>query len=129
MVIISSTFFPYLYNTTAEVQELAAYMMIVSAATMPFCAFANSAYYTLRSGGKVIITILFDSCYMWAIVMPTCIIMAYFTNISIHWFFAIGQALEIFKLLFGILLLKRGTWLKNLVDEENINKENEGAYV
>ena len=60
ILIISSFFFPNLYETTVEVRSLASYMMVISALTMPFSAFANAAYFTLRSGGTVFITILFD---------------------------------------------------------------------
>jgi Na+-driven multidrug efflux pump len=90
-------------------------MMVVSASTMPFCAFANAAYFTLRSGGKVMITILFDSFYMWTVVVPTCAIFAYLTDVSIYALFAIGQGVDIFKMIFGSILLKRKTWLKTIV--------------
>ena len=112
---LSSIFFPSFYNTTDEVRSLASYMMVVSALTMPFCAFANAAYFTLRSGGKVMITILFDSFYMWTVVVPACAIFAYLTDVSIYVLFAIGQGVDIFKMIFGSILLKRKTWLKTIV--------------
>ena len=92
-------------------------MMIVSAITMPFSAFANAAYFTLRSGGKVLITILFDSFYMWAVVVPVTSIFAYLTDIGILALFAIGQCVDSLKVVFGAILLKRGSWLKTLVSK------------
>ena len=112
---ICSLFFPKIYNTGADVQALASYMMIVSGLTMPFSAFANAAYFTLRSGGKIFITILFDSVYMWAVVIPTTAIFAYLTDINILWLFAIGQGVDTLKMIFGIIFLKHGDWVNTLV--------------
>ena len=89
--------------------------MIVSGLTMPFSAFANAAYFTLRSGGKIFITILFDSVYMWAVVIPTTAIFAYLTDINILWLFAIGQGVDTLKMIFGIIFLKHGGWVNTLV--------------
>lgn len=115
ILIISSLFFPSIYETTDEVRALASYMMVISALTMPFSAFANAAYFTLRTGGKVMITILFDSFYMWTVVIPITAGFAYLTNVGIFALFAIGQGVDTFKVIFGTVLLKRGSWLKTLV--------------
>ena len=40
---------------------LATFMIIISSAVMPFYSYVHAAYFTLRSGGKVGITFLFDS--------------------------------------------------------------------
>ena len=119
ILILSAFIFPRLYETTDTVRELASYMMIISALTMPFSAFANAAYFTLRTGGKVFITILFDSCYMWTVVIPTVAIFAYATNVGILALFAIGQGVDIFKVIFGGILIKRGSWLKTLVSKSD----------
>ena len=58
---IVAPFIPLMYKTTDAVRELATYMMWVIAAVMPFCAFCHASYFTLRSGGKVFVTFLFDS--------------------------------------------------------------------
>lgn len=123
ILIATSHLFPSLYNTGEGVRDLAAYMMIISALTMPFCAFAHSAYFTLRSGGRVLITFLFDSVYMWIIVLPVSFVTAYFTGLEIHWLFAICQATDILKCIFGFILLRRGTWARQLVSQtEHPNK-------
>lgn len=119
ILIISAFIFPRLYETTDTVRELASYMMIISALTMPFSAFANAAYFTLRTGGKVFITILFDSFYMWTVVVPTVAIFAYATKVGILALFAIGQGVDIFKVIFGGILIKRGSWLKTLVSKSD----------
>lgn len=115
LLIVTSTLFPRLYKTTDDVRTLAAYMIVVSAALLPFCAYAHSAYFTLRSGGKVAVTLLFDSVYMWVLVVPLVWLLSRFTPMNIHWLFAAGQSVEIMKCIFGYILLSKTNWAKQLV--------------
>lgn len=85
---------------------------------MPAHAYANAAYFTLRSGGQVFVTMLFDSVYMWAIVIPTAAVLGYLTSLNIYWLFLLCQSLEIVKACFGAVLVKKGTWVKQLVGKE-----------
>ena len=110
--------FPLLYETEPSVRALAGYMMLVTAVVTPFRSFAHAAYFTLRSGGKVLITLLFDSVYMWVIVMPVALVLAYFTTINVYWLFAICQGVEAAKFMLGLLLLKKGKWATQLVGGE-----------
>ncbi len=109
---------PLMYNTTDEVRGLATYMMIVLACVMPFGAYAHGAYFTLRSGGRVMITLLFDSVYMWVIVIPTALILSRATSISILWLYPICHGLEVFKAIFGAVILKKCNWVKQLVGKD-----------
>ena len=109
--------FPRLYETEPAVRVLAGYMMIVTAVATPFRSFAHAAYFTLRSGGKVLITLLFDSVYMWVIVMPVAAVLAYCTGINVYWLFAICQGVEAAKFILGLLLLKKGKWATQLVEK------------
>ena len=109
--------FPMLYNTGEGARALAGFMMMVTAVATPFRAFAHSAYFTLRSGGKVMITLLFDSVYMWAIVMPVSLLLTYFTGIGIHLLFILCQGVESIKFILGAVLLKRGNWATQLVSD------------
>ena len=122
IMITFSSLFPRLYNTTDSVRAIAAYMMIVSALTMPFCAYAHSAYFTMRSGGKVLITLLFDSVYMWVIVIPISFVMSRFTSVNIMVLFAVCQCTEVLKAIFGYVLLRRGTWVRQLVADESLKQ-------
>ena len=84
---------------------------------MPFTSYANVAYFTLRSGGKVFITVLFDSAFMWAVVMPLAFVLSRFTNMDIHPMFILCEGTEFLKMMLGYILLKRGTWAVSLVDK------------
>lgn len=116
LMALTAAVFPQVYETTDAVRELASYMMIVSAITMPFCSYANAAYFTLRSGGKVSVTIIFDSVYMWALVVPLAFVLSLFKDtVSIQAMFAICSATELIKAFFGYALLRKGTWARKLV--------------
>jgi Na+-driven multidrug efflux pump len=119
---VTSLFFPSVYNTTETARSIATYMMLISAVTMPFSAFAHAAYFTLRSGGKVAVTLLFDSVYMWSAVLPVSFIAAYCTNMSIHWLYLLCQCTEIVKVVFGAILIKQGKWVRQLVADESLKQ-------
>ena len=106
--------FPLLYNTTDAVRELSGYIMTCFALTMPLAALATSTYYTIRSGGLVFITMLFDSVYAWVIVMPVVYCLAYFTSLPFIYLLPIVLVVENLKLLPGLILVNKGIWLKQL---------------
>lgn len=118
LLVIAAPYIPLMYKTTQSVRELATFMMYVTAAVMPFCAFSHAAYFTLRSGGQVFVTLLFDAVYMWLVVVPIAFCLSRFTGLSIWALYPICQGLEILKMTFGVILLKRGNWVRQLVGNE-----------
>ncbi len=116
---LSSLIFPKIYNVSESAQSLATYMMLISGLSMPFSAYANATYFTMRSGGQVFVTILFDSVYMWVIVVPLCMSLAYLTQMSIFLLYFITQMTAGLKAIFGMILLRREKWVKRLVGEDN----------
>ena len=109
-----SDIFPLLYETTAEVRELSGYILRCFALTMPAAALATSTYYTIRSGGRVFITMLFDSVYAWVIVMPVAFAIAYLTNVPFVIFLPIVLVVENLKLIPGLILVHKGIWVRQL---------------
>ena len=95
-------------------------MIIVTSLVMPVDAFANAAYFTLRSGGKVLVTMLFDSVFMWVIVVPTAFCLSRFTGMNIFWLYLACRSLEILKAAFGAVLLKKGNWVTQLVADDKL---------
>ena len=118
--IMASTapFFPQIYNTIPHVKLLATRILLIGALMMPLHAFSNSCYFTLRSGGKTLITFVFDSGALWAISIPVAFIIAHFTEISIIPFFAIIEGLNLLKCILGYILVKQRHWVVNLVGEK-----------
>lgn len=109
--------FPMLYNTTAEVKELATLFLRVSAMCMVLPAFMNATYFTLRSGGKTIVTFLFDSVYMWGVSIPLAFVLSRYTDMWVVTLFLSVQLIDIIKCVIGYVLVKKGVWLQNIVGE------------
>ena len=61
---------PQAYNTTDHVRGPGGELLLVYAAMMPLYAYTNACYFTLRSGGKTVITFLFDSLFVWVVSDP-----------------------------------------------------------
>ena len=114
MQISLSGVFPLMYNTTDSVRELAGYIMVCFGFTMPAAALATSTYYTIRSGGRVFVTMLFDSVYAWVIVMPVVASLAYLTDLPFKYILPIVLVVENLKLLPGLILVHKGIWVRQL---------------
>ena len=114
----AAEFIPQFYNTTDEIRLLATRIMQITAICMPLDAFANACYFTLRSGGQVMITILFDSCFVWVINIPVVLVLTYLTAMPILPLYAISQCLPLLKCCLGFVFVKKGIWIKNIVSEQ-----------
>jgi len=118
IVIALAPLFPQLYNTEADVKEYAKNFIIIAALFMPQHAFLHAAYFTLRSGGKTVITFLFDSGFMWVVSIPFAFVISRFTAWPIEVVYALCQGIEIIKSIVGFILLKKGIWLNNIVENQ-----------
>ncbi|MDR1547555.1 MAG: MATE family efflux transporter [Hungatella sp.] len=107
--------FPMIYNTTDEVKSLAAQFIRILALCMPMNAFINVSYFTLRSGGKTIVTFLFDSVFMWVASIPVAYVLSRYTAIPIVPLYFACQMVDIMKCAIGFVLVKKGLWIQNIV--------------
>lgn len=114
MLLLVSPFFPMIYNTTDDIRNLATKLIIVAALCMPMYAYENAAYFTLRSGGKTIITFLFDSCFVWTFSIPLAYVLVHYTTMDIIPIYVCCQLIELVKCLIGFIFVKRGKWINNL---------------
>ncbi len=112
---LCTPFIPLIYNTDTSVRTLASRLMLVSAIAMPIDAFANAAYFTLRSGGKTFITFLFDSCFVWSVSVVAAFLMVNFTSLGVVSIFAVCQGLGLLKCALGFVFVKKGIWVRNIV--------------
>ena len=112
---VLAPFIPLLYNTTGTVRSLASQMLLVVAVCMPMFAFTNSCYFTLRSGGKTMITFVFDSLYLWVLCVPVAFVLSRYTGIAIMPMYIIVQSLEIIKCVIGFYMVRSRKWVKDLV--------------
>lgn len=109
--------FPDIYNTSAEVKRLATYLMIVAACFVPIEAVVNTAYFTIRAGGRTFVTFLFDSFFAWVIPVPTALILSRLTSLNAIWMYLIVCSLELIKVTVGFIILKSGIWCKKFVTD------------
>ena len=58
-----SPFIPQIYNTSVEVKNLASSLLRISACMLPIISLYYSSYFTMRAGGKTLLTFFFDSGY------------------------------------------------------------------
>ena len=109
---------PQIYNTTDSVKALACDLLLVGAAMMPINAFTNACYFTLRSGGKTIITFIFDSAFLWVIAVPAAFVLSRFTPMPILPMYITVSLLDLIKCAVGYYLVKRRKWVNNIVSFE-----------
>lgn len=114
---IASPFFPMLYNTTEAAREVATGLMLLQALFYPQFAFINAAYFTMRSGGKTVVTFLFDSVFVWAVCVPIAFLCSRFTGWNIFVIFTLVNIADWIKCTVAVILLKKGVWIKNIVDK------------
>ena len=114
VLIAVAPLFPVIYNTTDSVRDIAASLIRMNACFMPFDAFANASYFTLRSGGKSGITFIFDSGFTWVIQIPVALALSRLTALPIVPLCTLCVSLILVKCALGYILLRRGDWLNNL---------------
>lgn len=115
VMLLLAPLFPMLYNTNQEARTLARYFIMSMAIFMPQNAFLHAAYFTLRSGGKTVVTFLFDSVFIWLVSVPIAFLLSHFTTLPVITIFVCVQLGDSIKCLIGFLLVKKGVWLQNIV--------------
>lgn len=108
--------FPNLYNTTDDIKHLGQWFIVITALYFPVQGFLNALYFTLRSGGKTLITFLFDSVFSWVVTIPLTLLLCSFSGLPVIGIYAIVQAADIIKVIIGFILVKRGLWISNIVE-------------
>lgn len=108
--------FPRLYNTTEEVRSLATHFIWVISVMLPIASFTFATYFTLRAGGKALITFLFDSCFLWVGPVFLSVILSRFTNITILPLYAICHLIDVVRCVAGAILLDKANWMARLTE-------------
>ena len=111
----AAPFIPHAYNTTGDVHRLATLFMLTSAAFMPVNAITHCCYFAIRSGGKTVITFLFDSVYSWVVFIPYTYMLTHYTNLSIFILYPLSLVPDAVKCVVGLLIVRTGYWAQNVV--------------
>ena len=112
-------FLPNLYQGTAAHEKLLATSFLrVYSGYILVNTIANNCYFTLRSGGKTVLTFLFDSVFMLCVNFPVAFLLAKFTAMPIVPLYACTLSVDIIKDIVGIILVRSGKWMQNIVNNE-----------
>lgn len=122
ILIALSRVFPLLYDTTDAVRELCTGFIVISALFFPVQGVLNALYFTLRSGGRTLITFAFDSVFSWTVSLPIALILCHLTALPILAVYAIVQAADILKIAVGGVMIRKGIWINNLTKETEVEE-------
>ena len=111
---------PRLYNTSHEIMTLAASLMRICALMLPVHAVVNAAYWTIRAGGRTYITMLSDSVFTWVVSVPIAWVLIHKTGLPLVEAYLFVNLADLIKMVIGIVLLRRGIWVRNIVTGEEI---------
>ena len=118
VVLSLSGVFPMLYNTSDEVRQLATKTIIISAVLMPLQAYSFPVYFTLRAGGKTVVTTLFDCGAIWFLYLPISFLLSRFTGLPFLVIYAACNCTDLIKCIVGTILIRSGTWIQHLTGPE-----------
>ena len=117
LLAILAPFVPMMYKTTAEVRDTATSLLYVTAILMPVYAFCHGCYFTMRSGGKTLITLAFDCGFTWLLSFPVALILSRFTAMPMLQMYVCVQSIEVLKAILGFILVQKGVWINNIVSK------------
>lgn len=117
-IILGAPYIPMIYHAEEAVSELTTRLLVVAGAALPLHAFVHVTYFTLRSGGKTMITFLFDCVYTWVISFPLAFTLCRWSELSIVAIYFCVQFADGLKVLIGLKLLHSGVWAKRIITDE-----------
>jgi Na+-driven multidrug efflux pump len=115
LMFVCGGLFPRIYDVDGATRELATRFIAVAAVWMPFCSYSHCSYFTLRSGGKTLVTFLFDSVFTWIVVAPLAFVLVRYTGLGIVAVYFCVQGTELIKNIMGYFMVKSDVWLVQMV--------------
>lgn len=113
----AAPFIPKLYNTSDEVRSIARDLMLILGGTRFLMAITHVCYFAMRSGGKTVLTFIFDCLSVWVLNIPLVYVLIHFTGMGIRGVYAMNELAALIKSVFGLILLKKGIWIHNVTRE------------
>ena len=117
IVFFTAGLYPMMYNTTDEVKSIAESIIRVTGLVMPIHGACHCLYFTIRAGGKTLITFLFDSVFMMVVAVPVAYVLTRLTSLDIVTVYALVELTSAIKVAIGAVMLKSGIWMQNIVSE------------
>ena len=111
-----SPLIPQLYNTSDEIRMIARRMIVVLALYQPIMSLYISSYFTVRSGGNTMLTLVFDGFFTVLVSLPVAFTLSHFTGLGIVEVYLITLMADLIKAFLGIYLILKGGWAKNIIN-------------
>lgn len=115
VLILTADLVPMLYEVEQSTRDIASAMLRIQGLVLPVHSYVHVAYFTIRSGGKTVVTFLFDCFYTWCVPVVVSFIVCRYTGLSIIVCYAIVQATDLIKMGIAMPMLKSGFWAKNII--------------
>ncbi len=110
--------FPGIYKTSDEVRRIATGLIRICALCMPLYAYTNAAYFIIRSGGRTLLTMVFDSVMLWVLSVPLAYMMVHYTQFDILRIFFAVQLVDALKSVLGFIMVRKEIWIRDITEYE-----------
>lgn len=117
LLVLASGLIPKMYNVEDSVRETTRQLLVVAGLALPLHSFVHVVYFTIRSGGKTMITFLFDCVYTWLVPVVLAYVLCTYTAMPIVEVYFCVQFIDIIKVVIGALMLRSDFWANNVVNE------------
>ncbi len=115
LLILTAGLLPMLYEVSQSTKDMASAMLRIQGLVLPVHSYVHVAYFTIRSGGKTVVTFLFDCFYTWCVPVVVSYVVCCLTDLPILACYGIVQALDLIKMAIAMPMLKSGFWAKNII--------------
>ena len=115
LLVCTSSLFPMGYKVSDEAKRIAATFLLMTGCLMPMQGFLHSCYFTLRCGGKTLITMLYDSVFVCVVNVPLAFALAKLTNWDVTWIYLAANGVEVLKAVLGYVMLRKKIWINRIV--------------
>ncbi len=117
VMILCSPLVPLLYDVGPEVRDLTRRLLVVAGLALPVHSFAHVTYFTIRSGGRTVITFFFDAVYTWVVTVLLAFCLTRYTSLDILQIYFCVQFIDVVKLVIGLMMLRSDFWARNVVND------------
>lgn len=115
LLFLTAPLIPLLYEVSQQTHGLAVDMLRIQGVVLTAQAFVHVVYFTLRSGGKTMVTFLFDCVFTLGVSATLSVMLCRMTALPIITCYALVQGTELIKVMIAIPLLKSGCWAKKII--------------
>ena len=115
LIIALSGVIPMIYNVEQNVRDMTSGMLIAAGCTIWMDALAHSSYFTIRSGGRTVITFLLDSVFTLVVVVPLSYVLCNWTDMNVCLVYGLVEAANILKFCIALPILISGSWAHNVI--------------